>query len=165
MWTNSDNKMSISYRDQIIDVYDNIGRTAVYKGKRGRIQGIAIGNDDQICYVVEKEESGSDKWKTALFPIDGATFYDTKKIIDACNYGTNYNGQYEYFGCSPCTYCTYECPATICGKIPKDFYGVSTCRQAMMLDKLYKARDDIRMFFDHMESKEGKYNNQVKENR
>lgn len=164
MWTNSDNKMSISYRDQITDVYDNIGRTAVYKGERGRIQGIAIGNDNQICYVVEREGVSSDKWKTALFPIDGATFYDTKKIIDAFYYGTSYNGQYEYFGCGNCMNCTY-CPATICGKTPKDFYGVSTCRQAMMLDKLYKVRDDIRMFFDHMESKEGKYNNQVKENR
>lgn len=158
MWMNNDNKMSISYGDRIVDVYDNIGRSVVYKGKRGRIQGIAIGNDDQVCYVVERDEPSSDHWKTAMFPIEETAFYDTKKIIDTVYGSYDCNGYYEYFGCRSGTNCTYDCPATIYGQNPIDFYGVSTCRQAMVLDKLYKARDDIRMMFDHIESKESKYN-------
>ena len=104
----------------------DIGSEVSYNGNKGTVQGYAVGNDGQLCFVVDCPQKPH---KTNLFPINLSVAPDSAAKIhqqadELAKPGSYYESVSKYWGCSiECDYCE-SCPVKFkYGKRPYEKYN------------------------------------------
>lgn len=117
----------------------SVGDKVQYRNMVGKVQGFAVGNDGQQCYVVDVENRTH---RTNLFPIDKAEEYvedsiervidDLKRFVNAnCGVALSYL-KCEHCNCNECPHSEKICD--VYGTNRPKAYTVDCCVDAIPYD-------------------------------